>query len=77
MADLSDFKRGPIVGAPMADPNVTKTAKLFGIARSTVLKVMTAFNKEGKTSSLKQNSGNIYLKFPGVSIILSNPCRVS
>ena len=38
----------------MAGTNITK---LFGAARSTVLKVMTAFEKEGKTSSLKQNSG--------------------
>ena len=34
-----------------------KTAELFSVARSTVLKVITAFEKEGKTSSLNQNSG--------------------
>ena len=42
MADLSDFKRGQIVGARM-------TGELFGVIKSTVLNVMT--------SSLKQNSG--------------------
>ena len=34
-----------------------QAAELFGVARSTVSEVKTAFEKEGKTSSLKQNSG--------------------
>ena len=49
MADLSDFKRCQIVGARMAE--------LFSVARRSVSKVMTAFVKEGKTSSQKQNCG--------------------
>ena len=54
-------KRGQIVGAHMAGACITKTAELFGVARNTVLKVMTAFEKEEKTSSLKQNSGRMQL----------------
>ena len=57
MADLLNSKRGQIVGVCMADASATKNAELFGIARNTVSKVMTAFEKEGKNSSLKQNSG--------------------
>ena len=57
MADLSDFKRGQIVGASSAGTSVTKTAEIFGVTRSNVSKVMTAIEKERKTSSLKQNSG--------------------
>ena len=51
MADLKD----QIVGALMANASVTKMAELFGVAKSTISKVMTAFEK-GKTS-LKQNLG--------------------
>ena len=45
-----------MVGAGIAINSETKTAALFGEATSTVSKVMT-FGKEGKTSSVKQNSG--------------------
>lgn len=41
----------------MTGTSIIKTAELFGVARSTVSKVMTGFEKEGKTSSLMQNSG--------------------
>ena len=57
MADLSAFKRGQIVDVRKAGASVRKTTELFGVASSTVSKIMTAFEKEGKTSSLKQNSG--------------------
>ena len=45
MTDLADFKRGQIVGARMAGACVTKTTELFSAGRSTVSKVMTAFEK--------------------------------
>ena len=48
MADRPNFKRGLIIGARMAGACVTKTAKLFGVARSTIPKVMTAFEIEEK-----------------------------
>ena len=57
MADLSDFKRGQIVSSHMVGTNVRKTAELFSLAGTIVLKIMTAFEKEGKTSTQKQNSG--------------------
>ena len=44
------------MGARTADARETKTAEFFGVARSTISKVMTAFEKEEKTASLKQNS---------------------
>ena len=57
MEDLSDFKRSQIVGARVAGARVTKIVELFGVARGTVSRVMTAFEKERKTYSLKQYSG--------------------
>ena len=45
MADLSDFKRGQIVGARVAGASVTKTAELFGVARNAVSKVLISFEK--------------------------------
>ena len=48
MPDLSDFKRGQIVGSRMTCTSVKKNAELFGVAGSAVSKVMTAFKKEGK-----------------------------
>ena len=56
MADQSDFKRGQIVDTCMEGASVAKNPDLFGLARSTVSKVMITFERDGKSSSLKQNS---------------------
>jgi hypothetical protein len=50
MGDLSDFKRGQIVGARLAGASVTKTASLLGVWRATVCKVMSAYMNHGKTT---------------------------
>ena len=44
-------------GVRIAGASVRKTAELFGVTKSTVSNLMAAFEKEGKTSSQKQNSG--------------------
>ena len=55
MVDLSDFKYGQIVGVRMAGVSVTRTVEFVGVAKCTISKVIIAFEKEGKTSSVKQN----------------------
>jgi hypothetical protein len=57
MANLSDFQRGQIFGARMADAGVTKAPRMFDVSICTVSKVMNAFEREGKTSSVKHRSG--------------------
>ena len=57
MADLSNFKRGQLVGARMVGASVTQITKIFGVSRGTVSKVIIASEKEKKTSSAKHQSG--------------------
>ncbi|XP_076035993.1 uncharacterized protein LOC143021956 [Oratosquilla oratoria] len=57
MCDLSDFKRGQIVGAQLTGVSVTQTAELLNISRATVSIVIITYTKHGKTSSVKRNRG--------------------
>jgi hypothetical protein len=55
MGDLSDFERGQIVGACLAEKSVIKTATLLGVSRATVSTVMSAY----MTASAKMNRARI------------------
>jgi transposase len=57
MGDLSDFERGQIVGARLAEVSATETVTLLGVSRATVSEVMSAYTNHGKTTSAKRNSG--------------------
>ena len=43
MGDLSDFRRGHIVGACVAGTSVTKMTTLFGVSTTAVSTVMRAY----------------------------------
>ena len=55
--DFSDFERGVIVGAHLAEDSVTQTAQLADVSRATASKVMSGWNSEGRPSSEKGSSG--------------------
>ena len=57
MRDLSDFEKGPIVGACMAGALITKTAKLLDFSRATISRTMSEFEKHGKVSNNRSSSG--------------------
>jgi transposase len=57
MGDLSDLRRGQIIGECLAGASVTKMATLFGVSRAAVSKVTTAYTNYGKTPSAKRNNG--------------------
>lgn len=53
----------------MAWASVAKNIELFGVGKCTLSKLMTSFEKEGKTSSLKENSA-------GNRILSDIDCRI-
>jgi hypothetical protein len=55
MGDFSDFERGQIIGARLAEAYVIKTATLFGVSRATVPKVTLPYTNHGKITSAKRN----------------------
>ena len=55
MRDLTEFEKGPIVGARIVAASVTKTAELHGFSRDT--RTMMEFMVHGKPSSDRSNSG--------------------
>jgi hypothetical protein len=56
MGDLSDFEMRQIVGARLAGASVIRTATSLGVSRATVPEAMSAYTKQGKTTSANSNS---------------------
>ncbi|GFW73497.1 transposable element Tcb1 transposase [Trichonephila clavipes] len=56
-ADLSDFDRGQIVMAKMLGISISKTSRLVGCSRSTVVSTYAKWMNDGETSSRRHGVG--------------------
>ena len=57
MSDLSDVKKGMIIGACFTGASVFRTTNLVGVSRTTVSRVISAYTNLDKVPSAKHNSG--------------------
>lgn len=64
MSELTEFKRGWIVGTRMVGASASKVAEVFAVSRGTVCIINTAHGKRGKTAHDKHQGVSIFLSIP-------------
>uniref|UniRef100_A0A8B9H6H5 Alpha-amylase n=1 Tax=Astyanax mexicanus TaxID=7994 RepID=A0A8B9H6H5_ASTMX len=71
MGEITEFKRGQIVGPRRSSASFTKTASLCDASRATVSRVMSAYHQEGPTTSNRINCGRCKRKLRSPAPIAS------